>query len=176
MARNVRLASNYNEGPPGRAALFLGLVNNIFEREDAATIFIGSNNFTDGGFYSNIEASTRLDFKLPCDAHEYSEFLSDLTGVLEPEEDIAQSLTQDLINSLVALGLVPSESEARVRRSHKAGPSFSNKRVLPVNPFGAVGVPRPPLASKLVRDALKRLNKSLVYSISAIGILRALAI
>ena len=39
----------------------------LFESATAATLFIASNNLTDGGFYTNYEAATRYDFGLPAD-------------------------------------------------------------------------------------------------------------
>ena len=39
----------------------------LFESATSATIFIGSNNLTDGGFYTNYEVATRYDFDLPVD-------------------------------------------------------------------------------------------------------------
>ncbi len=54
----------------------------LFETATSATIFIGSNNLTDGGFYTNYEAATRYDFDLPADAVEYENTLRPLNQFL----------------------------------------------------------------------------------------------
>jgi HKD family nuclease len=43
----------------------------LFENAARITLIVGSNNLTDGGFYTNYEASVRHDFKLPADAEEF---------------------------------------------------------------------------------------------------------
>lgn len=37
----------------------------LFETRQAAVLFIGSNNLTDGGLYTNYEAATRYSFEFP---------------------------------------------------------------------------------------------------------------
>src|SRR5690606_21150208 len=39
----------------------------LFRSVDSATLYIGSNNLTDGGLYTNYEAATRYQFTFPDD-------------------------------------------------------------------------------------------------------------
>ena len=43
----------------------------LFENAARTTLIVGSNNLTDGGFYTNYEAAVRHDFELPADAAEF---------------------------------------------------------------------------------------------------------
>ena len=43
----------------------------MFESTTETTLIVGSNNLTDGGFYTNYEAAVRHDFELPADAEEF---------------------------------------------------------------------------------------------------------
>lgn len=125
----------------------------LFERQDTATLFVGSNNLTDGGFYTNYEATIRYDFDLPNDANEYSIILEPLTLFLFPRPgEIIQPLDADLIQTLIARGELPTEAEARRRNRHRAsGPVTEG--VSPANPFSAVAVPLAPLLPEGLRTA-----------------------
>lgn len=116
----------------------------LFESTTAATLIVGSNNLTDGGFYTNYEAATRYDFELPADASEYQRILRPLASVLEPHGATVQRLDAALIETLVARGELPSEAEARQHRRDQArGRAFAGGGI--PSPFSAVAVPLPPL-------------------------------
>lgn len=83
----------------------------LFERDSAATLFVGSNNLTDGGFYTNYEAATRFDFKLPADGEEYAQLLRPLSPFLEPNGPTVLPLNADLIRILVARNELPSDAD-----------------------------------------------------------------
>ena len=85
----------------------------LFEGATRATLFVGSNNLTDGGFYTNYEAATRYDFELPADAGEYQRLLGPLGPFLDPQGAPVQRLDAALIATLVARGELPAEAEAR---------------------------------------------------------------
>ena len=124
----------------------------LFESANAATLFVGSNNLTDGGFYTNYEAATRYDFELPADAAEYERLVRPLASFLEPQGPTVQRLTPQLIETLVARGELPSEAEARQRRRAQAAARQRGRENLPQSPFAPVAIPLPPLLS----DALRR--------------------
>lgn len=123
----------------------------LFEGARTATLIVGSNNLTDGGFYSNYEAATRLDFALPTDEREYQRVLRPLRPILHPEAPIVQGLTAALIETLIARGELQSEEEARKRRREQ-GSDKSRPANAPANPFGAVAVPLPPLLPQRTRQ------------------------
>ena len=122
----------------------------LFEAATTATLFVGSNNLTDGGFYSNYEAATRYDFDLPADAVEYQRLLRPLTPFLEPQGDNGSPLDADLIKTLVARGELPSEAESRQRRRTNPG-AWPRCRSIPANPFAPVAIPLPPLLPQCLR-------------------------
>ncbi len=124
----------------------------LFESATTATLFIGSNNLTDGGFYTNYEAATRYDFELPADAAEYERLLRPLAPFLEPQGPTVQRLSTQLIETLVARGELPSEAEARQRRQAQAQARRCEGENLPQSPFAPVAIPLPPL----LPDALRR--------------------
>lgn len=124
----------------------------LFESANAVTLFVGSNNLTDGGFYTNYEAATRYDFELPADTAEYARLVRPLTPFLEPQGPTVQRLTQQLIETLVVRGELPSEAEARQRRRAQAAARQRGRENLPQSPFAPVAIPLPPL----LPDALRR--------------------
>lgn len=123
----------------------------LFEAESLATLFIGSNNLTDGGFFTNYEVSTRYDFEFPKDNDEFERILGPLKIFLEPRGITAQHLDNDLIQVLSARGELMTEAEASSRRYGQcAGRSHADVNT-PSNPFGAVSMPMPPLLPRGLR-------------------------
>ncbi len=116
----------------------------LFEATDRkAEVFVGSSNLTDGGLYTNYEASTRTTFEFPTDKEEYAQFLTSLEIYLRPTGDTAQTLTQELINTLVKRGEVPSEKEIRKSQAKLLKPK--RKANIPKSPFGVEKIKRPPV-------------------------------
>src|SRR3989338_5249276 len=85
----------------------------LFQSATSATLFVGSNNLTDGGFYTNYEAATRYDFDLPAEVTEYERILRPLTPFLNPQGATVRRLDENLIQTLVARGELLSETETR---------------------------------------------------------------
>jgi len=123
----------------------------LFQGATSATLFIGSNNLTDGGFYTNYEAATRYDFELPVDAVEYERLLRPLTPFFEPKGVTVQRLDAKLIQTLVARGEVPTEAEARQRSRNQRQGRVPSGTDIPDNPFGPIAIPLPPLLPQNVR-------------------------
>lgn len=123
----------------------------LFQSAESATLFIGSNNLTDGGFYTNYEAATRYDFVFPADAFEYERIVSPLHSFLEPNGKTVQPLDIELIQTLVARGELPSEAEARERNRKQRQNIIPTTGVIPDNPFKPVAIPFPPLLPRNVR-------------------------
>lgn len=125
----------------------------LFEQQDTATLFVGSNNLTDGGFYTNYEAATRYDFDLPADADDYRIILEPFAPFLFPQPgEVAKPLDAGLIQTLVARGELPTEADARRRnRNRPRGPGAEG--AIPGSPFSAVAIPLPPLLPDGLRAA-----------------------
>lgn len=123
----------------------------LFQSVTSATLFVGSNNLTDGGFYTNYEAATRYDFNLPVDAAEYERLLRPLNPFLDPQGATVRRLDAELIQTLVARGELPSEAEARQHRRNQAQGHTSGGVAIPVSPFAPVAIPWPPLLPQNLR-------------------------
>ena len=121
----------------------------IFEFENHSHIFVGSNNLTDGGLYTNYEAAVHFRFKLPDDKIRYAEIRSDYAVFVDPKGGSVLSLTKELLSLLVERGDVPSEAEVRRRRAAQRG---SNKNSKGENPFKASPVPLPPILGVELRE------------------------
>jgi PLD-like domain len=123
----------------------------LFEGATESTLIVGSNNLTDGGFYTNYEAAVRHDFELPADAEEFRRIADPLLPFIEPAGGTAQRLTAELINILVARGLLTTEAQARENRRNQAERQQRPPDQAPANPFLAVAVPIPPLLPQGIR-------------------------
>jgi hypothetical protein len=123
----------------------------LFEGADKTTLILGSNNLTDGGFYTNYEAAVRYDFELPADAEEFHQMVDPLLPFIQPAGAAVQRLTAERINTLVARGMLPTEAEARRNRRDQAERQQRPPEQAPANPFLAVAVPNPPLLPQGMR-------------------------
>lgn len=122
-----------------------------FKSFGRAVLFIGSNNWTEGGLYTNYELCTRYDFILPDDNHHLANILAPLQPYLNPLGPNAAVLTSDLIQILSARGSIVSETEARRRRNQSAIPQ--DEIGLPPNPFYPVAPILPPdLSSSILNN------------------------
>lgn len=130
----------------------------LFEKPDSATLFIGSNNLTDGGFYTNYETSSRYEFEFPVDNENYQNVLLPLEVLINPQVgDVVQQLTSTLIQTLSQRGTLPSEVEARRsnrRRQHTA----TDTETIPTNPFTPVTIALPPLLPRSQRQEATPVN------------------
>lgn len=122
-----------------------------------AEVFIGSNNLTDGGLYTNYEASTRTTFEFPANNKEYAQFFSSLEAYLKPTGNTAQILTRELIDILVARGEVPSEAEIRKSKTKDLKPK--PKANMPKSPFGVEKIKRPPTLRESVKKIQAKISK-----------------
>ncbi len=124
----------------------------LVEKKKDVTLFIGSNNLTDGGFYTNYEVASKYRFNLPEELSDLTKFVSPVEDLLDPKEgDLVKKLTAALINVLSERGDLPTEVEAR-RRKRDARRTSKSEGPLPPNPFTSRAPPSPPLLPKKLRD------------------------
>jgi len=123
----------------------------LFETSTSATLFVGSNNLTDGGLYTNYEAAARYDFTLPADAAEYDSLISQLDQFLNPKGATVRRLDAELLQTLITRGELPSEPQARRNTARSTQGRAADTASLPANPFSAVAVPFPPLLPRDIR-------------------------
>jgi len=125
----------------------------LFERSSGATLFVGSNNLTDGGLYTNYEVATRFDFSFPADTPEYENLLKPLSQFLNPEAETVRPLDKNLIKQLINRGELLSEAEARRHTGKRTRGRPTDPMTVPASPFPAVMVPfAPPLPKELRKE------------------------
>jgi len=125
----------------------------LFERESDSTLFLGSNNLTDGGLYTNYEAAIRYVFDFPADTDEYKRLLGPIRSFLDPAGPTVCRLDAQLIEVLSARGALTTENEARRSRRDRLGQPPGGGPALPPNPFAPVAVPLAPLLPRDMRGA-----------------------
>ena len=131
----------------------------VVEHEASATVIVGTNNLTEGGFFKNYEAATRLTFDLPADAEDYAAARQDLGVFLDPQGDDVLPLDETLIDTLRKAGLVHPEAEVR-RRKRRAGVADEAGPPRGPSPFGTRELPSPPsLPKRVLNEVLKRVSR-----------------
>ena len=126
--------------------------------DNRAEIIIGSNNFTEGGFFGNYEGAVRVFYVLPDDSAEFDAAYLKLQKFLNPNGPTAYKLTDNFLKDLIAREEVPTEAEARLGRDIGAKNKDKKYKALKKSGhiFGTEDIkPSPPLPA----DFLKRLVK-----------------
>jgi hypothetical protein len=125
----------------------------LLEWSDHAEIFVGSNNLTEGGFFSNYEATCRVSYGLPQEGAAYDSAQTQLRRFIEPVPPMGQRLTPELFRVLARRTDIPTEAEAQRRRRY----ALSQAPILSsladeVNPFALEEIePPPPLSARLLK-------------------------
>ena len=87
----------------------------LFKNASAADLVIGSGNLTEGGLYTNYEASVRLKLDLSCAEHRA--LLANVEAALDrwstPQSGVCFALDDALLKRLIDSGKVPTEAQAR---------------------------------------------------------------
>ena len=83
----------------------------LFRNESAAEIIVGSGNLTEGGLFTNYEASflVRLNLEIPENARLLSSVLKVLDAWSTPTTGLCYALDAALIDQLVLKGYIPDE-------------------------------------------------------------------
>jgi hypothetical protein len=127
----------------------------LLEWEGEASIIIGSNNITEGGFFNNYESAAHITYDLPNDAEDFAIACADLVRFLDPDGPVVKPLTEELLKELTDRGDAPTEEEARKSRaaSRKAKVGGGKKKE-PL--FGTEDFePPPPLPADLLERLIK---------------------
>ena len=132
----------------------------LFEWEHRAVLIIGSNNFTEGGFFRNYEGAARITYRLPVEADRYASACNEMKRFLDPDGTTAYQLDSDFLDRLIARGEIPTEAEARIGRdlppSVREGETNENEPMFGVEDF-ALPPPLPSdLLDRLANDARTR--------------------
>lgn len=144
----------------------------LFQWASHATIIIGSNNVTEGGFFGNYEGAARITYQLPEDTEAFSSACAELSRFLAPEGPVTYGLTAEFLDELIARGDVPTEEEARRGRdiATKTQKAKGKKAGEPI--FGAEDIKPPPplpadLLERLVKDVRARRKASQKTAVKA---------
>jgi len=115
----------------------------LVEWRDRAVITLGSNNITDGGFFTNYEASTLVQYSFPRDRSLYIRHCKTLRRFLNPTGPTAKTLSNTYLRRLLSLRLIPSEEEKK-RKSADSQGTRANGQSTDLKIFGEEFVRRPP--------------------------------
>lgn len=89
----------------------------FIEAADRADLFVGSNNLTDGGLYTNYEGAVHVEYGLPQDKTLLDNAKQELNRFLSPTMPIARKLDAVYLAKLLVHPAIPSEEEARKRKA-----------------------------------------------------------
>lgn len=131
----------------------------MLEWKERAAVIVGSNNFTEGGFFNNYEVAAHITYELPNDADKFNAACDELRRFLDPDGPVVKTLTAELLKDLIDRGDVPTEEEARKSRaaSRKDKPKTGGKKE-PL--FGTEDFdPPPPLPADLLERLIKDVRK-----------------
>ena len=124
----------------------------LFKCPTAAEVLIGSGNLTEGGLFTNYEATLRLTLDLT--DPDQASVLESIEHALDEWSDISSGLAHvldhDFLEYLISAGLVPSEAISAPEMGESSGSSSSTakkKGTLDL-PFIAASVPAAPPAPK----------------------------
>lgn len=92
----------------------------VFKGDKETRVIIGSSNLTSSGLFSNIEASTCIDFsKGDVDGINFLKQLDLFFKPIVNKKANVQILSQNTIDVLHAIGIVPTEAQQRANRKGK---------------------------------------------------------
>jgi hypothetical protein len=132
----------------------------LFRWDDHATIIIGSNNITEGGFFGNYEGAACITYQLPDEATAFDSACKELERFIEPDSPVSYQLTAEFIEELIARGDVPTEAEARKRRYISSGTNKSKVNKKDEHIYGTEDIePPPPLPADLLECLVKNVRK-----------------
>lgn len=123
----------------------------VFKSTQKADVLVGSGNLTRGGLYTNYEASLAVSLNLA--NQQDASFLQIVETALDiwsqPQEGTCYVLTKELIEQLVAQGLVHTEAELHAaQKQATAAATAGQQQILAAKQplFVTITVPPPPVA------------------------------
>jgi HKD family nuclease len=125
----------------------------LFKNDKQADIVVGSGNLTEGGLFTNYEASLSksLDLTLQAD----SDLLQSIENTLDTWSHLAPKtsvlLTPDILNQLVTNEDVPTEAEAKETEEISTRFRQSAERAKTLQLFARVPVPKAPVLERRTR-------------------------
>lgn len=119
----------------------------LISKSTSAELIVGSNNFTDGGWFTNHEVASRVHYDLPDDEGALASDVAALTRYLDPTPPLGRALDAAYLAELEAIPSIPSAEAAARRNRQQRSQSPGNA----ASPFGFEPVaPAPPLPAGVV--------------------------
>ena len=132
----------------------------LFEWTDRATVIIGSNNMTEGGFFGNYEGAACITYSLPEETEAFDTARSQLDRFLQPDGPTVYQLTKKLLAELIYRGVIPAEAEARkalnTAAKGEASPKQKGQPIFGKEDFASPPPLPPELIARLVKDVRAR--------------------
>ena len=132
----------------------------LFEWTDRATVIVGSNNMTEGGFFGNYEGAVCITYSLPEETEAFNTARSQLDRFLQPDGPTVYQLTKKLLAELIYRGVIPAEAEARkalnTAAKGEASPKQKGQPIFGKEDFASPPPLPPELIARLVKDVRAR--------------------
>ena len=132
----------------------------LFEWTDRATVIVGSNNMTEGGFFGNYEGAVCITYSLPEETEAFNTARSQLDRFLQPDGPTVYQLTKKLLAELIYRGVIPAEAEARkalnTAAKGEASPKQKGQPIFGKEDFASPPPLPPELIDRLVKDVRAR--------------------
>jgi HKD family nuclease len=129
----------------------------LIELPSRADVFVGSNNLTEGGFFRNYEAASRITYALPAETEAYTAACNALRRFLEPTPPLGLRLTPQLYATLSQRADIPSEAQLQAERRRQRIESQPGDPPQPtIEIFGAEEISAPPPLPADLLDALSQ--------------------
>lgn len=115
----------------------------IVESANAAEVFLGSNNLTDGGLYGNYEGAVQVTYELPSDIAALDKAKAQLSKFIEPGLPVGKILDAEYLAVLLERKDIPDAKETR--KKFKTAKADAGEYTLAVaNAFGFEPTQGPP--------------------------------
>jgi HKD family nuclease len=129
----------------------------LIESPSEADVFVGSNNLTEGGFFRNYEAASRITYTFPADTAAYTDACNELRRFLEPTLPLGLRLTAQLYATLAQRCDIPSEAQLQAdRRRQRTESQPAGRTQPPTEIFGTEQLPSPPPLPAGLLEALSQ--------------------
>lgn len=146
----------------------------LFEWPDRATVIIGSNNMTEGGFFGNYEGAVCITYSLPGEDEAFGDARGQLDRFLQPDGPTVYKLTEKFLAELIGRRVIPAESESRkaldTAAKTEAAPKQKGQPIFGKEDFASPPPLPPELMASLVKDIRARRTTAKKESAAALPV------
>ena len=115
----------------------------LFDGATSASVLVGSHNLTCGGLELNYEAGIVLEFELPTDSSQWSQFEDMWSAIVSPDSPNTSVLSNELLGALTEVGLVQSERFLQAHTRSKRSETAVSEESGPPLPFSSTNIVPP---------------------------------